>query len=461
MLTSSALGDVYLLAIVALIAWHARACARRGRLFILDPLNAFWAGVLVCYVWQPVIHHDTLVSWRGIEVVEKTLLMAVLAVLGVIIGYESRLGRGLVGFIPAMYPRLRPDRMAAASLALIGFGVAGYAYLVATAGGWSAWLSVGRGGTNWEEVSGYLAQLHSLLPVGVGLWLFHVELHGVRGPKRLIAWFAGAAQWSWFIYLGTRSRTIVFALLMLAAYFLPRRRNPPLLLVPIAMAALLVLVQFQGAYRSHFTDLTIFGNLDLQEVRAAAPDWFLKGSTRPGDVSTGMEFNCAAAAVEVVPDRVDYNFGYPHLELVTRPIPRALWPDKIYPALRAYTPLLREGNISATPIRTAKEYLLGGPAFTFVGHWYAVGGVVAVVLAAVLTGALFRGLRGVYDRRPDSEGDMVLYATLIPIGFGESASEPLMFLFTLPFTLFPLLLVLHLCRDGAHARSAASGVVAG
>ncbi len=455
MLTSSVLGDVYLLAVVALIAWHARACALRGRFFVLDPLNAFWAGVLVCYVWQPVVHHESLVSWRGMEVIEKTLLMSVLAVLGVIIGYESRLGRGLVGFIPAMYSRLRPERLAAASFVLIGVGLAGYAYLVASAGGWSAWLSVGRGATNWEEVSGYLAQAHNLLPVGVGLWLFHVELHGTRGPRRAIAWAVGAAQWSWFVYLGTRSRTIVFALLMLAAYYLPRRRNPPLLLVPLAMAALLVLVQFQGAYRSHFTDLTIFGNLDLQEVKTSAPNWFLKGSSRSGDVSTGLEFNCAAAAVELVPERVDYNFGYPHLELFTRPIPRAVWPDKIYPALRAYTPLLREANISSTPIRTASENLLGGPAFTFIGHWYAVGGSVAVLLAAVLTGAVFRGLRGVYDRRPDSEGDMVLYAALMPIGFNECVSEPLAFLFTLPFTLLPLVLVLRLCRAGAHARGAA------
>lgn len=449
MLTSSVLGDLYLLATVALMVWHAWACARRGRLLILDPLYAFWGGVLICYVWQPLVHFDTLVSWRGIDIVEKTLLMVLLSVLGVIIGYESRLGRGLSRFVPTLQPRLRPDRMVAAGLVLIGLGVAGYAYLVASAGGWSEWLSVGRGGTKWEDVSAYIAQLHNLLPIGIALLILHVELHGVRGPERFIAWSAAAAQWAWFVYLGTRSRTIGFALLMVAAYYLPRRRNPPLVVLPFAMAALLVLVQFQATYRSQFTNLSIFDNLDLQDVGAAAPDWLLKGSVRSGGVSTGLEFNCAAAVVELVPERVDYNFGYSHLELVTRPIPRALWPDKIYPLMRTRTPLFREGNISASPVPTAKEYLLMGPALTFVGHWYAVGGVTALLFAAIFTGAFFRGLRGIYDRRPGSEGDMIIYATLVPIGFTESAAEPLMFLFTLPFTLAPLLLIIWWCRGGS------------
>ena len=42
MLTSSLIADAYLFGIVALITWHAWACARRGRMLVLDPLNAFW-----------------------------------------------------------------------------------------------------------------------------------------------------------------------------------------------------------------------------------------------------------------------------------------------------------------------------------------------------------------------------------------------------------------------------------
>lgn len=445
MLTSSLLADLYILGMILTMGWHAWYCAQRGRWFVLDPLNAFWAGALVCYAWQPIAHFDTVAQWRGTDVGETTLLMALLSVVGVVVGYESGLGHRLTRRVAGMPAGLRPDRLILAALVLIALGIVGYGYFVASAGSLSAWLSVGRGGTRWENMNGYVAQLHSLLPVGVGLLLFHVELHRERTSLRVAAWLAAAVQWLWFIYLGSRSRTIVFALLMLAAYFLPKRRNPPLLLIPGMVAAMVVLVQFQTEYRGKFTNLSIWGNLDFEEVKASAPQWLVSGSSASG-VSAGFEFNCAAAVVELVPDVVDYNYGYTHLELFTRPIPRAIWPDKIYPMYRAYTPLFREGRLSTTVIPNAKEYMLMGPSFTFVGHWYSVGGAIALIVAAILTGAMFRGIRGIYDRQPGNEGDVVLYASLVPLGFGEAAGEPLFFLFTLPFTLGPLLLVLWLCR---------------
>ncbi len=449
MLTSSLLADLLLLAMVLAMGLHARACARRGQWFLLDPLNAFWAGALVCYVWQPIAHFDTLVSWRGGEVVETTLLMVLVSVVGLVVGYESRMGHRVGRSIPAMPARLRFDRLVLAALVLIALGIVGWGIFVASAGSWSEWISVGRGGTRMENLSSaYVAQLHSLLPVGVGLLLFSVEFHGVRGGWRMATWLVAGTQWLWFIYLGSRSRTIFFALLMLAAYFLPKRRNPPVWTIPVMAAAMVVLVQFQTTYRGKFTNLSIWGNLDYEEVKESAPQWLVSGASRSG-VSAGVEFNCAAAVVELVPEVVDYNYGYTHLELFTRPIPRALWPDKIYPMYRAYTPLFREARLSTTVIPSAKEYLLMGPSFTFVGHWYSVGGPIALVIAAILTGVMFRGIRSIYDRQPGNEGDIVLYASLVPLGFGEAAGEPLFFLFTLPFTLGPLLLVLWFCRAPA------------
>jgi hypothetical protein len=69
---------------------------------------------------------------------------------------------------------------------------------------------------------------------------------------------------------------------------------------------------------------------------------------------------------------------------------------------------------------------------------------------------MFRAIRYIYDRQPGNEGDVVLYASLVPLGFGEAAGEPLMFLFTLPFTLGPLLIVLWWCRAPAASPAIAS-----
>lgn len=441
MLTSSPLSAVYLCAIIAMMIGHAWLCARRGRFLVLDPLNTFWGGALVCYVWQPIVHFDSLVSWRGVEIIERTLLLIVLSVAGLILGYEARLGRRIALRIPAMHAQLAPNPMRLSGLGVTALGLLGYAYLVASAGSWSAWLSHGRGGTDWGSVSGYWAQLIYLLPVGLSILLFHVGFHAVAGLERILVWTSGFVYWLWIVYLGSRSMMIGFTLVLLSAYYLPRRRNPPLALAAALAAGMLVLVQFQAAYRSRFTNLTILGNLDPEEVRASSSEWLVSGSSRTSEANTGLEFNCAAAVVEIVPERVDYNFGYAHLEKLTRPIPRALWPDKIYPALRAHTPIYREGGLSATPIATSKEPLLAGPTLTFLGHWYAVGGFLAVALAAFATGALFRALRRVYDRQPGNEGDVMLYAMLFPIGFTECAAEPLIFVFTLPFPILALLLV--------------------
>jgi hypothetical protein len=445
LLTTSLVAQFCLFATLLAMAWHARYSLRRGRFFMLDPLNAFWGGVLVCYVWQPISNFDVLVSWHSLEVIQKTLLLVLVAVVGLVFGYESRLGVKLTRFIPEMPQQLRDDRVLTAALLLMGLGVVGYSYQAASVGGWSAWLSVGRTATNWDSVSSYVTNLETCLPVGVGLLLFSAEFRPRAITRRLISWSLGGCQWLWFVYLGSRSRTIAFALAMLAAYYLPRRRNPPIVLIPVLFGALAVLVSFEGAFRDRFTNLSIWGNLDYEEVKASAPEWIAAGGSGGASTSPGMEFNCVAAAVELVPDIVDYNYGYSHLELLTRVVPRALWPDKIYPHYQAYTPLYRAGGLGAIPIPTAREYLLMGPSFTFVGHWYSVGGVLALAFASVLTGAAFRAVRGVYDRLPGSEGDIILYASLVPLGFGECAGEPLFFVFGLPFTIVPLIVLLRWC----------------
>jgi hypothetical protein len=159
-----------------------------------------------------------------------------------------------------------------------------------------------------------------------------------------------------------------------------------------------------------------------------------------------MEYSCAMAVVDVVPDEVPYNYGYCLLEFFTRIVPRAFWPDKIYPHYEAFTPVYEKAHLTAHVIPTSRRRILAGPAFTFVGHWYAVGGPVALVLASFLTGIMLRAILGIHVRERSNEGNLILYGHLIMVGFAEVASTPLFFLFSLPFKLVPLLVVLWLAR---------------
>ncbi len=138
--------------------------AKRWLLF--DPLNAFWAGVFIVYVVQPVSFAETLISWHGDGVFEETLFWIFIGLLCVVIGYEHGIGPLRSRIIPRCPDRLIPSRLALSGYLLIGIGVVGYLYLFTSAGGVTNWLAVGRGGTDYANISGYLALLDELFAVG-------------------------------------------------------------------------------------------------------------------------------------------------------------------------------------------------------------------------------------------------------------------------------------------------------
>src|SRR5207249_3304762 len=98
---------------------------------------------------------------------------------------------------PAMPQRLHAVRMQWVAYFAIGLGIAAYLYQFASAGGFSNWAAVGRGGTDWKSISAYLAQLADLLPFGIILLVFEVEMHTPTTAKRVLAWGLGGAMWLW------------------------------------------------------------------------------------------------------------------------------------------------------------------------------------------------------------------------------------------------------------------------
>lgn len=448
-MTQSMTANISIVAIVIVIVAHSLYVWRRGRWLAFDPLNAFWAGAAVCYVFQPASYGDVYASWHATGVLEETLLWILFSLPFVIFGYESKLGVRLGKKFPSMPHRFVPWRLLGSAIVLVGLGLVGYVYLMSSAGGAAAWLAEGRGATDWGAVSGYVAQLEYVLPFGITLLLFHVSLHRTGRLMTLSAIVLCGAMWLWFVYLGSRSRTITFTVMVMAAYYLPKRRQPSVATLAGLFLALLVLVSFQASYRGHFTNLSFnLDQIDSEEAWANILPTWLGGSAERTTVDTSAfaEFNCAMTVIELVPEHVDYNYGYSHLEILTRPIPRSMWPEKRYPHAEAYTPIMREGRLSTTVIPTADKELLMGPAFTFVGHWYSVGGPIALAIFGMLTGVMLRSIRTIHDRAPGNHGDVILFSSLIMLGFFELSSEPLFFVFNLPFTHGPLVLALLFAR---------------
>ena len=450
-LTPSANADFLIVGILALIIGHSFYIYSQGRWFLFDPINAFWGGVLIVYVEQPTSHAVTFIGWNGESAFVATLGWILFGLVWVVVGYELPLGDKLGRKIPAMPGTLKPGRIVLAAWILIVLGLLAYAHDFSTAGGAANWLSVGRGGTNYEQASLYIIQLESLLPVGVGLLVFWVEWDRTAKFLRLIAWGLGILMWWWFLYLGTRSRVIGFALLLLGAWYLPRRKNPSTLFLIPLFFALLLISNFQANYRWQFTDLSFhLEEIDWEEAKERClPGWLL-GRSRDNkvDPSRGIEFNCVTSVVKLVPEDVPYNYGLGHLEVLTRPIPRSIWPTKRWPHLESVQGVLREAELSDS-MGGASE-LLAGPSFTFAGHWYYAGGPVGLFLGGLLTGVIFRAIRAIRERDTKNIGDLLLYSQLLLIGFNEAAATPLYWLTILPFTVIPLLALLYFCREHSH-----------
>ena len=445
--TSSAWFDLWIILTVMLFVIHVVNLKSKRRWLIFDPLNFFWAGVFVIYILEPISNYNAYVSWYGEGVVQDSLQWIFFGLLFVHLGYRLKSGRRLAARLPALPPRLSPNGLFGAALVLIAAGLLGWKLTFDTAGGFSAWAAVSRGGADWEKLSGYTTALASLLAVGISLFVFQVELYRKRGLTRMLAWLALSLLLLFFLYLGTRSRTILVVLVALMAWSLPRRRNPSMtLLVPLFLT-LLVVTSFQAQYRGHFRGLSFnFDAIDWSEVPQNVLPRVFTGKPTSELPGRGSEFDMTAAVVKLVPEQVPYALGVEFLQFFTHPIPRALWPDKRYPRSESWTPIhLRAGTSSYWVTHVAVPFI-GGPSPAFVASWYYNGGPFGLVIGGLIVGILFRAIRGIYDRSLTNQSDLVIYLLLAPLGFREATSHPFDWIYTLPLVLVPLAFLLYLSR---------------
>lgn len=452
-LTQSFFGDILLIILISMIGLHTYYLFKKKRWFALDPLNAFWAGIFICYVYQSISGSSVLIAWHNEGVFIETLLATIFGVAFVLLGYESKSGAYLAKKIPQPPARLSSPKLLLASLVAIAVGFLGYAYVISMSGGMSYWLSIGRGGTDYELVKGYIPEFTQALPAGVALLLFWANLKKVPVQGKILAWVAGVAMCWWFLYLGTRSRLIGFTIVMLAAYYLPRRRNPHLALLFVIMLALQVIVDFQANYRSNFINLSFnFDQIDKDLMWKRILPSFMGGDKelKQSEINTGSELNCAMAVIELVPDKVSYNYGYGFLQIFTNPIPQAVWPSKIYPHLESVQGVLREGGLSMSVNAGVKnQSLLMGPAFSFTGSWFYVGGYIGLMIGGSFVGIMLRTIRKYYDFGRRNQGMIIIYPFLVVIGFIEASATPVYWIYSLPFVIILYIVILFLCAEKA------------
>jgi hypothetical protein len=445
--TPSVLTDTFILLCVALFGWHIRKLSRQGRWTVFDPLNFFWVGVFVIYIIEVMSNYDAYELWYGQAVVEDAMMWTFVGLVFLHVGYHLRVGRSLAARLPALPAKLARIPFLWVSIAFIVAGLAGWAIIFDSSGGLHEWATEPRGNVDWSAISGYVGTIADLLNVGVFLFVVYAEWNRSRLVTRLLAWVLLGLLLFFFLYLGTRSRTILVVLIALMAWSLPRRRSPPVLALAVIFACLFVVVRFQEHYREHFHDLSFnFQEIDWDEVPRKVLPRFFFGDDSPSTAGRGTEFGITAGVVALVPDRIPYAHGIEFLQFFTQPIPRELWPGKRYPKNESWTPIYEAIGASDYWVDYVEVPFLAGPAPGFVASWYYNAGALGLLIGGLLVGIVLRVVRGAYDLAARNESYFIIYFLVGPVGFGEAVGHPFGFVYTLPLLLVPLAMMLFLIR---------------
>lgn len=447
-LTGSVLSDLLIVLIIFIFILHVYYQKLKHRWFVFDPLSFFWAGVFVIYIIEGISSYRDYVFYFGEDIVQLTLLWIFFGLIFLHFGYYLKMGKQLAMCAPQLPAVLSPNRLFGVSLILMTMGLLGWKLLFDTAGGFFAWVAVPRGGTDWENISGYADSLTGLLLVGISLLVLHVEMHRRKAWLRILAWLLLALLLLFFLYLGTRSRTIASVLVALMAWSLPKRRNPSLITLLPLFLVLLVVTNFQAQYRGHFRNLSFnLHEIDWREVPKSVLPRFMTSETLSQEPKLGSEFSMTAAVVRFVPDDVPYALGIEFLQFFTHPIPRAWWPDKRYPKNESWTPIHLKAGTSIYWVDYVKVPYLAGPAPGHVASWYYNGGALGLIIGGLLVGIFLRAARQLYDRAQENQSYLVIYFIIAPLGFNSAVSHPFDWVYTAPLMLVPVAILLYFSRN--------------
>ncbi|MEM9022074.1 MAG: O-antigen polysaccharide polymerase Wzy [Planctomycetota bacterium] len=432
--TSSITIDLLLLAIIGVIVGHTAWLMKRKRFFVFDPINVFWAGTSMILITQPISYYDEFFSfWYSEATVAKTLAWTLFAVVMIIVGYEMKpsIRAGLA--VPRLPATLDQNRLLLAGMGLVGLSIFGYLLMFYSAGGLTAWASASRGDTQAENLPGWaylFINFQYMLPGATAFLLMGMYLTRANLMTKFLGWCLFTVVMLWMLYLGSRSRVVLLAMGALGAVYIPQRKNPKLKVLLPLFVSLMMVAPFLAAYRDKFTDFSFnLSQIDLAEAKDVVLPDFLGGSddtfTVRRELPRGTEFDVVCATIESVPSQNDFAYGYSFLGVVTKFIPRRIWPQKFYPHGEMVTPIYEEYDLTDNWIDYGAKPILAGPAFSYVAFYWLQAGPLGLALAGLIMGGVFRVIRTYYDREPGNMSHALVLVSVLPLAFNDALSTPI------------------------------------
>ena len=442
--------EILLLAIVALPIYSLYADHRARGWYFFNPINSFWIAYIYAGAVQPFLARDKWVAFYDEATLVSTLGMFLVLGLAIHLGYNAALGGRLEQRVPA-FPVPSSRKVFWCGAFLLGVGLVGYAIVIGASGGWARWSSNPRDYTNFN-LSGYVYTLPRVATLGIMVLLCHAfSLRPARWGYRAAVVALALLNLSWQVYSGTREGTIMMLIILVGSIYGAQNRNPSLPAIGVLVALAFFVFGFIPTYRRQFRKLSFNITETPRQVINNSFDFYTnpdgaKG-TQAGDDKPDLwsDFGMAISVAYYVPSHLDYDYGQMLLEIFTRPIPRALWPDKNYPEGEAWDRFHRVSGVSDV---TNLEGLRSGPSPTMVGKYFYIGGWLGLLLGGAFSGILLRAV-ATYLRR---NRHLVTGAIFGVASAGLGAMEmihPLSWSVNLwlPTIAFPFALMVWLVRD--------------
>ncbi len=438
----------FLLAAIVAVPIYSLYLDHRARgWYFFNPINSFWVAFVYAGAVQPFIGRDKWIPFYGEAVFTGALAMFLALGIAVHLGYNARIGPPIARRLPA-FPRPDGRKVFWCGMLALIIGLIGYAIVINASGGWVRWSSNPRDYTNFK-LSGYVYTLPRVATLGIMILLCHAyALRPISQPYRLAVLALALLNLSWQVYSGTREGTIMMLIILVGSIYGAQKRNPPLAAIGVLVALGFFVFGFIPTYRTRLRKLT-FNTTDTPRQVLENSFAFYSDSNgeknQSDDPDLWSDFGMAISVNYYVPSQIDYDGGQMLLEIFTRPIPRAIWPDKNYPEGEAWDRFHRVSNVSEV---TNLEGLRSGPSPTMIGKYYYIGGWLGLILGGFFSGVLLRAVADYLRRNRHLVTGAIFGVASAGLGAMEMI-HPLSWSINLwlPTIAFPFALMIWLVRD--------------
>lgn len=410
--------------------------------YFLNPVNSFWIIFIYFSAIQPFTNiADYNAKFDG-ENVTVALLAFSFSGVFLYLGNRLSLGTKLARNLPVVSDA-SSGRLDVLARFLLLLGISLTLMLIQAYGGWVAYFQRAQLRLLEVDVSDYLT-----LGPRICIFAMLIGLSSAVYQRRKFAVLSfcalGIALLIWFIYHGSRSSTILVAIVLFGSFYASRMRTPNLLVFLIFAVVLTLTVGFIGAYRAVFSDFAAStqGHTLTDFILNSFGFMLRAESSGFADVSINEDFGMAAAAVRYVPYEIPYNYGYSFLQLFTQWIPRAVWSGKFYPAGEVWDIFHRAAN---TSLYVNGAGFVSGPAPTIVGSYYYAAGFFGVMLGSFLSGIMLKIFWAYTLALPENVRTIFIVA-IAPIGYMEANNPTLWVTFWLPSAGISLAMVILIAR---------------